>query len=434
MNMKNNFCIKKNLVVCVMMAGSGLAFSQTHHVWEAESSFQFYGRVIDIAEVAPSVLALQTFTLDKNYQFENASVGLYNTKEKRASEGILLTSFDSYRGGFGQMKDNSLVLNTINTDRKYELLNVEYNEAEFKLSKKGTVEGVFAGIPGGITSLKGGGYVAASAFFHPETEMLCNQLFLKKSTSKFGLESDKNDGYTHNMLMKPYFMEGMHNSYTPIKNPKSPSICSQVIASNDGAILSMVISLEQSNSKPIKIVGYTNDLKEEWELEFAETGYGFKPIATGIGKSWFLTTFEADATGKSQTKIQKYDGKNKTSVSKILEKFEANGSLILANGDLCVYGFSSDSAPVFYVLNPTTLEVKKSWALSENDEPCTEISEAYGQTVRLPGKFYSATQLADGSVVFGGHLISDAAMYSNQHSGVHTFNYLLSMPASFFKN
>lgn len=315
--------------------------------------------------------------------------------------------------------------------------NFSYQASDFSLSANASLEGRFTGIPGGITPLKGGGYVMLAALLNKENNVFCNQVFRNNSGANFGMPSDKSEGYQHSILMKPHFLEGMHSHFTPIKNNKISVIGQQIAANEAGKSIALSVVLDDTDTKPYKIIAYSADLTEEWMLEFEDLRFGFKPIAYGKDNNWFLSTFKESSTGTTETTIQKYSGKTATTFKKVINDFEVNGSLILANGDLCVYGFKTTTdkqiLPMFHILNPQNLEIKKSWNLSADDKPCIEISELAGQTIVLPGKFYTATQLADGSVVFGGHLISNLLVYDGETNRNLTFNYLLSMPASFFK-
>jgi hypothetical protein len=432
--------VVRKFALSAVLLGSiaSTAKAQTHYLFPAEANNQQYGRVIDIVEVEPSVVALQTFQLGSDYSFKQVDLSLYNLALNKQSEKITISNFDSYRGGFGVMSNKSLVINFLNTSDKYELKNFEYLKSSFSLDAKASVEGSFVGVPGGITSLKGGGYVMLAALMNKETNVFCNQVFRKNSGTTFGMDGVKSDRYEHSILMKPHFLQGMHNFSTPIKNPSLMAIGQQIAANEEGKSISLVVHMDDSDAKPYKVTGFDGELKEEWNLEFEDLRFGFKPIAYGKGNNWFLTTFQTAADGISTTtSIQKYTGKSKLEVATKIENFEANGSMILANGDLCVYGFKSTAAreilPMFIVFNPLNLQVKKSWTLSAEDQPCKEISEIAGQTIVLPGKLYAATQLSDGSVVFGGHMISNVIVLDGETNRNLTFNYMLSMPAAYFK-
>lgn len=432
----NSFSMKVGFFLSAIIF-SNKVISQTHHVFPAESSMQDYGRVIDVIEVEPSVVALQTFQFGNDYSFKQADLCLYNLNSMSLSKKTTLSTFDSYRGGFGVLSDKSLVLNTINSDNKYELKNFIYQKSTFELDAKASLEGSFAGVPGGIAPLKGGGYVMLAALLNKETNMFCNQVFRKNTGSVFGMEGTKSEGYEHSILMKPHFLQGMHSHFTPIKYPNLMIIGQQVAVNESGKSISLVVHTDESEKNPFKITGYSKELTEEWSLEFDDLRFGFKPIAYGKDNTWFLTTFSEGTTKTTETKIQKYAGKTATALTKVITDFEANGSFMLASGDLCVYGFKTtiekEILPMFYVLNAQTLETKKSWVLSSEDKPCKDISEIAGQTIVLPGKFYSASQLSDGSVVFGGHLISNVIVFDGETNRNLTFNYVLQVPATFFK-
>jgi hypothetical protein len=410
--------------------------AQTHYVFPADKNYESYGRVIDIMEIEPNVLALQKFKMGKDYSFQNANLNLFHLKTEKQSEDIVLTAFEWYRGGFGKLKDNSIVLNTINENKEYELRNFSYKAADFKFVYEGSIKGLFSGIPGGMSPLKKNGFVYAVSLPHKETGEYCNQLFKVNADASLGFSGLGQDVFQISILMEPYFLELMNSHFTRASDPNWMTICFQV-ATNEDKTIALVWHRNDKDSKPYKIISYTPGLQEEWKLEFEKLSYGFKPIAYASGNTWFLTTFSSDSKGKVTTTVQQYSGKNKTSVSKNIPEFEANGSLILSNGDLCVYGFKSVSQneihPMFYVLNPKTLEVKKSWTLSKEDKPCADIGKIVGEEVLLPGKFYTATQLSDGSVAFGGHLLSNTVVYDPGTKVALTFNYLMVMPANFFK-
>jgi hypothetical protein len=412
---------------------------QTHYIFPADENYESYGRVIDIMEIEPNVLALQKFKLGKDYSFQNASLNLFHLKTEKQSENVLLTEFKSYRGGFGRLKDNSIVLNTLNEDEEYEIRNFFYNSSDFRLVDNGSIKGAFVGIPGGMSPLKKNGFVYAASFQHKETGELCNQLFKLNPDASFGLNKSGEEVFQVSILMKPRFLEGLSSHYTRVTQPDWMTISFQVATNDEDKTIALVRHWNDDDSKPYKIISYTSDLQEEWKLEFENLSFGFKPIAYTSGNTWFLTTFSSDSEGEVTTTVQQYLGKNKTSVTKNIPEFEANGSLILSNGDLCVYGFKSTSEnkilpiPQFYILNPKTLEVKKTWTLSIVDKPCEDISKTFGQEVLLPGKFYTAAQLSDGSVAFGGHLISNTKVYNPQTSINLAFNYLMVMPEAFFR-
>jgi hypothetical protein len=410
--------------------------AQTHYVFPADENYQSYGRVIDIMEIEPNVLALQKLKMGKDYSFQNANLSLFHLKTEKQSENIVLTEFESYRGGFGKLKDNSIVLNTINENKEYELKNFSYNAAEFKFVSEGIIKGAFVGIPGGMSPLRKNGFVYAVSFPHKETGKLCNQLFKLNTDASLGIYKTGQDVFQISILMKPHFLEGMNSHFTPVSNPDCLTFSYQVATNNEDKTIALIIHGNDKDSKPYKIISYTPELQEEWKLEFEDLSFGFKPIAYASGNTWFLTTFSSDSKGKVTTTVQQYSGKNKTSVTNYFPEFEANGSLILSNGDLCIYGFKStlqnEIHPMFYVLNPKTLEVKKSWTLSKEDKPCAEISKIAGQEILLPGKFYTAAQLSDGSVAFGGHLVSNTIVYNPKTNASLTFNYLMVMPATFF--
>jgi hypothetical protein len=411
--------------------------AQTHYVFPADENYGSYGRVIDIMEIEPNVLALQKFKMGKDYSFQHANLSLFHLKTEKQSENIVLTEFDSYRGGFGKLKNNSIILNTINVNKEYELRNYSYNSSDFKFVSNGSTKGVFAGIPGGVAPLKKNGFVYAVSFPNKETGEFCNQIFKLNPDASFGFDKAGQDVFQHNILMKPYFLEKMNSHFTPVSDPNWMTLSSQIAVNNEDKSIALIVHGNDKDSKPYKITSYTSDLQEEWKLEFEELSYGFKPIAYANGNTWFLTSFSSNSNGQVSTNVQQYSGKNKTIITKNITEFEANGSLILNNGDLCVYGFKStlqnEIHPMFYVLNPKTLEVKKSWTLSKEDKPCADISEIAGQEILLPGKIYTATQLSDGSVAFGGHLLSNTIVYNPETNANLTFNYLMVMPASYFK-
>jgi hypothetical protein len=411
--------------------------AQTHYVFSADKNYESYGRIIDIMEIEPNVLALQKLKMGNDYSFQNANLNLFHLKTEKQSEDIVLTEFELYRGGFGKLKNNSIVLNTINENKEYELRNFSYNAADYKFVSDGSIKGVFAGIPGGMSPLKKNGFVFAASFPNKETGKLCNQLFKLNPNASFGIDKAGQDAFQISILMKPHFLEAMVSHFTRVSDPNWMTFTYQVATNIEDKTIALVWHGNDNDSKPYKIISYNSDLKEDWKLEFEKFSFGFKPIAYASGNTWFLTTFSSDSNGQVTTTVQQYSGKNKTSITKNIPEFEANGSLILSNGDLCVYGFKStlqnEVHPMFYVLNPKTLKVIKSWTLSKEDKPCADISKIVGQEILLPGKLYAAAQLSDGSVAFGGHLISNTIVYNQATNAPLTFNYLMVIPATFLK-
>jgi hypothetical protein len=426
--------MKKHLLIIGLFLGLNVS-AQKHYYWSANSNNSLYGRVIDIREVAPNVLALQTFSLDNNYKFKKAQLSLFDLSTKKESDYTFLTSYSNYRGGFGALSDGSFVINTMDEKNQYELINYKYNAADFKLDVVGRLMGQFIGVPGGIAVFKENGYVTASSMINANKEVK-NQLFIKNPGNNFGINGQENG---INMLMKSSFINVNHDFSTKAKEEPGNSLSYQVIANKNGKIINYTANDDGKDNYEL-ITGYSSELKEEWVLEFKSLGAGFKPIAMTDGEEWFLTTYD----GNHNTTILQYsDGKKVNGITNInanrikkIASFEANGSFVLKNNDLCVYGFqqtSKGNVPAFYTLNPTTLEIKKSWELKLEDQPCQEFSKLAQQDILLPGKFYSATQLSDGSVVFGGHLISNSAVKDATTSEQTTFNYLMVMPSEFFK-
>lgn len=429
--------MKKILLSVGILFSLGLS-AQKHYYWSANADFSQFGRVIDIAEVSPNVLALQTFKLGSDYSFINGNVSLFDLKTEKEGQTIEITKFDSYRGGFGKMSNGSLVVNTLNPSSKYEVQLYKPNTATLELTVEGKIQGSFPGIPGGIVPVHGGGYVLAASLPNKDNGQVNLQLFKKSKGHSFGLESQNSESVTTmNMLMKPSFMGGMHNSYSLATNPTLLSYCEQVALLKDEKVLALTTVENSKDSFSTKVMCYDQNLTEQWSVGISDVGYGFKPITTGEGNSWFLTTFQASGkNGVSTTTIQKYDEKVAVA-KKTINEFEANGNITLQNGDLCVYGFKTYSNgqkfPAFHVLKASNLEIKKSWELSENDEPCKEISALANQAMTLPGKFYTATQMSNGDVVFGGHIISFSTVKDPTTQVQTTFNYVMVMPSEFFK-
>lgn len=428
--------MKKSLLFVGMLLSLSLS-AQKHYYWQANADFSQFGRVIDVAEVSPSVVALQTFKLDSDYSFISGNVSLFDLKNEKEGKSIEITNLEEYRGGFGKMADGSLVINTLNPENKYEIQLYKPNTANLELDVEGKIQGSFAGIPGGIVPVYGGGYVLAASFPNKDNGQFNLQLFAKTKGHSFGLKNQNSDvSMAINILMKPSFMNGMHNFSSLVTSPAILSYCSQLALLEDEKVLALTTFDDKKDKFPTKITCYGQDLTERWGIGISGAGYGFKPVTTGEGNEWFLTTFNTNKGDVSVTTIQKYDD-DELVTKKVISEFEANGSITLNNGNICVYGFKTfangQKLPAFYVLSASNLEIKKSWELSENDEPCKDISELMNQAVTLPGKFYTATQMSNGDVVFGGHIISFSTVKDPATKVQSTFNYMMVMPAEFFK-
>lgn len=429
--------MKKTATILVSLFLSYGFFAQQHYYWAANSDFSQYGRVIDIKEVTPNVVALQTFKLNSDYSFVSGNLSLFDLTKEKEGNSINITSFESYRGGFGQMADGSLVINTLNAEGKYDIQLYKPNSSELNLEKVSNIEGSFAGIPGGIVPVYGGGYVLAASLPNKDNGLYNLQLFAKTKGHAFGLENQNNgEKMTINLLMKPSFVAGMHNLSSVVSNPNVLNYCTQLALFDDEKTLALIESEDKKDKYNTKVVCFGHELEERWKVGFLGANYGFKPLTIGEDNEWFLTTFNAGKGGVSVTTIQKFN-EDEAVAKNTINEFEANGSMKLKNGKICVYGFKTyaegQKSPAFHIINPSDLTIVKSWELSEKDKPCTDISELMDQTIVLPGKFYTATQLENGDVIFGGHIISLSTVKDPTTKVQTTFNYMLKMPASFFK-
>lgn len=426
--------MKKLFLAIGVLFSLGLS-AQTHYYWQANSDFTEFGRIIDIKEVSPNVVAIQSFKLTDDYTFKSGNLSLYDLKADKEGESIILTGYELYRGGFGKMADGSLVLNTISTDKTFSLLKCKPNLNELTFTVNGKITGSFPSIPGGIVPINGGGYVMASSLPNQENGLFNVQLFKKSKGHVFGMEGVNTDQkMTTNLLMKPFFLKGMHNVTSVIEKPNVLDICNQVSLLNNEKVLVLKEIDDENDKNNVKIIMYNQTLEKQWELGFSNIGYGYRPITTGQGNTWFLTTFSSNGD-ISNTTIQKYEDNNSIS-KKTIKGFEANGSITLKTDDICVYGFNTHTdglkVPAFYVLNSKNLEVKKSWELTEKEEPCEDLGILMGQEITLPGKFYTATEMENGDVIFGGHIISYSTVKNRTTKIQTTFNYMMLMPSSFF--
>lgn len=417
--------------------------AQSHHVWPTDENFKSFGRVIDVLEIEKDVLLLQTLDLNTSYKVNEVRLNLLNLTNDVKSNYTSYVSTNQFPSGMILLKDKSIVVNT--SGQEFELRNLTFSSSDFALNAKGTIKGQFPSFPGGIASFKSGAYIVSASFLYPNKEKNSNLLLKKNVDKPFGSSINVNNNEnTIEMLMKPKMLTYMYNPISEAKDTSSHVLGFQVITSNEEKILNYSVSLSKTDPNPNKIIAYSKELIEEWRLEFSgDLDFGIRPIAAGPKNFWYLSGFQAQGKGITNSLVQMYDGKNATDSKVSLNAFEVNGSLLLQNGDLCVYGFKTAphpqapevilTSPLFYILDGKSLAIKKTWELSESDEPMKKLSELYGQTVYLAGKFYSATQLSDGSLVFGGHLISPIALVDQTKSGQLTFNYVYKTSENYLK-